>query len=138
MRRRMNSGVYTGLGNPAPEVFDNKWTDNKEFNMKLEVLFVDILQSVKDFENWGGFDFKIYLDENHFRVLFGIEPAYKHDKYICYCLDSDKENSYIHRGRAYGYYGSDIRMTSVREYEKFTKKYMTIINKHFDKLLSCM
>lgn len=137
MRRRITDAC-TGLGNPSPEVFDNKWTDNKKFNMDLELFFVDVLQNVKDFEDWGGFDFKIDLRPQGFTIKFGIEPAYKHDKYICYCLDSNRENSYIHRGKAYGYYGSDIRTTSVREYDRFTKKYMAIIDKHFDKLLECL
>lgn len=137
MRRRMTD-AYAGLGNPSPEVFDNKWTSNKEFNMNLELFFVDVLQGLSSFNDWSGFDFKIELELDRFVVMFGIEPAYKHDPYICYCLDSDKEKSYIHRGKAHGYYGSDIRITSIREYEKFTKKYKAIIDKHFDKLLSCL
>lgn len=137
MRRRI-SDAYTGFGNSAPEVFDNKWTNNKEFNMNLEFFFTDVLKELNTFNDWGGFDFKIELEPNRFIIKFGIEPSYKHDPYICYCLDSNKENSYIHRGKAHGYYGSDIRITSIREYENFTKKYMAIIDKHFDKLLGCM
>ena len=139
MRRRI-SDVYTGFGNPVPEVFDNKWTDNREFNLNLEVFFADILQSVKDFEDWGGFDFKIYLDENHFRVLFGIEPSYKGDPYICYCFDSDKDEIYIQKGHANGYYGSEIVITDELNYNEgmCTKEFKSCIDKHYDKLVSCM
>ena len=37
-------------------------------------------------------------------ILFGIEPSYMYDPYICYCFDSEKENSYIHKGQDFGYY----------------------------------
>lgn len=138
MRRRLINDVCTGLGNPEPEVFDNRWTDNHDFNMNLELFFVDILQSIKDLGDYGGFDFKIELTDNSFMVKFGIEPSYLYDPYICYCLDSNKENSYIHKGKAHGYYGSDIRTTSVSEYEGFTKKYKAIIDKHLNTLLGCL
>lgn len=137
MRRRMTD-VYTGLGNPEPEKFDNKYTNNHDFNMQLELFFCDVLKEMSDLSEWGGFDFKIEFEPDSFVVMFGIEPAYKHDPYICYCLDSNKEKSYIQRGKAHGYYGSDIRITSTREYDKFTKKYKAIINKHLDKLISCL
>ena len=31
MRRRLTD-VHTGLGNPSPDIFNNQWTDNEDFN----------------------------------------------------------------------------------------------------------
>ena len=137
MRRRITD-AYTGLGNPEPEKFDNKYTSNKEFNMKLELFFCDVLKEMSDLSEWGGFDFKIYLKPDQFVVMFGIEPAYKHDPYICYCLDSNKESSYIHRGHAAGYYGTDIQVDEMCGYNDFSEKYKEIIDKHLDNLLGCL
>lgn len=137
MRRRITD-VYTGLGNPEPEKFDNKYTKNHEFNMNLELFFCDVLKEMSDLSEWGGFDFKIYLKPNSFVVMFGIEPAYKDWPYICYCLDSNKESSYIHKGHAAGYYGSDIQIDEMCGYDGFSDKYKEIIDKHLDKLISSL
>lgn len=137
MRRRM-CDAYTGLGNPSPEVFDNKWTSNTGFNDAVKAFFDDVLKSENAFKDWGGFDFKIDFQPWGFTIKFGIEPAYKGDKYICYYLDSSKDDIYVYRGKAHGYYGSDIRLTSVRKYKdgSLTKKYQSLVDKHYDKLVS--
>ena len=120
MRRRITGNIYTGLGNPSPVIFDNEWTDNKKFNDAVKLFFEDILNLLKDetINSVGGFDFKIELENNSFKILFGIEPSYMYDSYICYCFDSEKENSYIHKVRAFGYYGADIKIKTNKSYKR--------------------
>lgn len=139
MRRRM-ADVHTGLGNPSPDIFNNQWTDNENFNNKTRTFFDDILKDVKDFKKLGGFDFSITLRENGFRILFGLEPTYKHDPYICYCFDSDRDEIYIQKGVANGYYGSDIAINKEVKYseKKFDKGFKTCIDAHYDNLMACL
>lgn len=140
MRRRLIGNTYTGLGNPSPEVFNNEWTDNEDFNNAAKAFFDDILKLVKDFEEIGGFDFSINLREDGFKIMFGIEPAYKYDPYICYCFDSNKEKSFVHKGKANGYYGSDIVINEVLKYKKgmCPKEFTDCIDVHYDKLMECI
>ena len=127
MRRRLNGNVHTGLGKSSPEIFNNEWTDNDKFNNAAKAFFNDILTSVKDFEKIGGFD-------------FGIEPTYKYDPYICYCFDSNKDEIYIHKGKANGYYGSDIVIDNELNFKDgmCTKEFTDCINTHYDKLIKCI
>ena len=140
MRRRLTGNIDTGLGNPSPEIFNNKWTNNEDFNNAAKAFFDEILKSVKDFEEIGGFDFNISLRECGFRIVFGIEPTYKNDPYICYCFDSNKDNIYIHKGEANGYYGTDIVINEELNYSEgmCTKEYIDCINTHYDKLIKCL
>ena len=140
MRRRLNGNVHTGLGNPSPEIFNNEWTSNEDFNNAVKEFFDDILKSVKDFEEIGGFDFSIYLRKGGFRIIFGIEPTYKDDPYICYCFDSNKDEIYIQKGKANGYYGSDIVINTELNYSggMFTKEFKDCIDTHYDKLMECV
>ena len=140
MRRRLNSNVHTGLGNPSPEIFNNEWTDNDEFNNAAKAFFDDILKLVKDFEEIGGFDFSMSLRKDGFRIVFGIEPTYKYDPYICYCLDSNKDEIYIHKGKANGYYGSDIVIDNELNYRDgmCTKEFKDCIDMHYDKIMKCV
>lgn len=140
MRRRLTGNVCTGLGNPSPVIFDNQWTDNEKFNESVKLFFEDALNSLddKDINDVGGFDFKIELRNNSFRILFGIEPSYMYDPYICYCFDSNKEKSYIHRGQALGYYGSDIKIKSNKSYKRCGKKFRECIDRHYENLMRCL
>lgn len=140
MRRRLIGDVYTGLGNPSPEVFNNEWTDNEDFNNAARAFFDDILKSVKDFEEIGGFDFSMNLREDGFRILFGIEPTYKYDPYICYCFDSNRDEIYIQKGKSNGYYGSDIVINEELNYSEgmCTKEFKKCIDAHYDKLMECV
>ncbi len=137
MRRRLAGNVCTGLGNPSPVIFDNKWTDNEKFNEVVKLFFKDALNSLKDetIDNIGGFDFKIELEDNSFKILFGIEPSYMYDPYICYCFDSEKEKSYIHRGQALGYYGSDIKIKSNKSYKRCGKEFRECMDRHYKNLI---
>lgn len=139
MRRRMTD-AHTGLGNPSPDIFNNQWTDNENFNNAAKAFFDDILKDVKDFKELGGFDFSIVLREKGFRILFGLEPTYKHDPYICYCFDSDRDEIYIQKGVANGYYGSDIVINEELNYKEgmCTKEFKTCIDAHYDNLMACL
>lgn len=140
MRRRLIGNICTGLGNSSPVIFDNQWTDNKKFNKTVKLFFEDALNSLddKDINNVGGFDFKIELKNNSFRILFGIEPSYMYDPYICYCFDSQKEKSYIHRGQAQGYYGADIKIKSNKSYKRCGNGFRECIDRHYDELMRCL
>lgn len=140
MRRRLIGNICTGLGNPSPVIFDNEWTDNKKFNVTVKLFFEDALNSLDDkyINDVGGFDFKIELRYNSFRILFGIEPSYMYDPYICYCFDSDKEKSYIHRGQALGHYGSDIKIKSNKSYKRCGKEFRECMDRHCENLMRCL
>lgn len=137
MRRRLTGNICTGLGNPSPVIFDNQWTDNEKFNETVKSFFEDALNSLDDefINDIGGFDFKLELRDNGFRILFGIEPSYMYDPYICYCFDSDKKKSYIHRGQAVGYYGADIKIKSNKSYKRCGKGFRECIDRHYDNLI---
>lgn len=140
MRRRLTGNLCTGLGNPSPVIFDNEWIGNKKFNDAVKLFFEDVLNSINDefINDIGGFDFKIELENNSFRILFGIEPSYMYDPYICYCFDSDKEKSYIHRGQALGYYGADIKIKSKKSYRRCGKEFRECIDRHYENLMRCL
>ncbi len=140
MRRRLTGNIDTGFGNPSPEIFDNVWTKNKEFNAEVRLFFEDVFDSINDFKDIDGFDFKLYLREDGFKIMFGVEPTYKHDPYICYCFDSNKEEIYIQKGGANGCYGSDIAINEEMKYGDgaLPKEFIECVEKHYDKLLSAI
>lgn len=140
MRRRITGNTCTGLGNPSPVIFDNQWTGNEKFNETAKLFFEDALNSLKieTVNDVGGFDFKIELEDNRFRILFGIEPSYMYDPYICYCFDSEKENSYIHKGQAFGYYGADIKIKSNKSYKRCGKEFRECMDKYYENLMRCL
>lgn len=140
MRRRLTGSICTGLGNQSPVIFDNQWTDNEKFNEAVKLFFEDVLNSLddKDINDVGGFDFKIELIDNSFRILFGIEPSYMFDPYICYCFDSDKEKSYIHRGQAVGYYGADIKIKTNKSYKRCGNGFRECVDRHYENLMRCL
>lgn len=140
MRRRLTGNLCTGLGNPSPVIFDNKWTDNEKFNEAVKLFFEDALNLLNDgtINDVGGLDFKIELEDNGFRILFGIEPSYMYDSYICYCFDSEKEKSYIHKGQALGYYGADIKIKLKKSYRRCGKEFRECINRHYENLMRCL
>ena len=139
MRRRL-ADANIGLGYSAKDIFDNKWTDNEKFNKAAKSFFDDVLLSIKDFSEFAGFDFTMTLRENGFQIIFGLEPTYKHDPFICYCLDSDKDKIFIHKGKANGYYGSDIVVNEELNYKEgmCTKEFKGCIDTHYDKLMECL
>ena len=140
MRRRLIGNICTGLGNPSPVIFDNEWTDNEKFNEAVKLFFEDALNSLNNetINDIGGFDFKIELEDSRFRILFGIEPSYMYDPYICYCFNSEKEKSYIHKGQALGYYGSDIKIKSNKSYKRCGKEFRECMDKYYESLIQSL
>ena len=140
MCRRITGNICTGLGNSSPVIFDNGWAGNEKFNEAVKLFFEDTLNSLKDetVNDVGGFDFKIELEDNRFRILFGIEPSYMYDPYICYCFDSEIEKSYIHKGQALGYYCSDIKIKSKKSYKKCGKEFRECIDRHYESLIQSL
>ena len=140
MRRRLIGNICTGLGNPSPVIFDNEWTDNEKFNETVKLFLEDILNSLNDetINDVGGFDFKIELEDNSFKILFGIEPSYMYDPYVCYCFNSEKEKSCIHKGQALGYYGADIKIKSNKSYKRCGKEFRECMDKHYENLMRCL
>lgn len=140
MRRRLIGNICTGLGNPSPVIFNNQWTDNEKFNEAVKSFFEDALNSLNDevIKDIGGFDFKLELRKNGFKILFGIEPSYMYDPYICYCFDSQKEKSYIHRGRAQRYYGADIKIKFNKSYKRCGNGFRECIDRNYDNLMRCL
>ena len=140
MRRRLTGNIHIGLGNPSPVIFDNEWTNNEKFNETVKLFFEDALNSLKDktIDDIGGFDFKIELEDNSFKILFGIEPSYMYDPYVCYCFNSEKEKSCIHKGQALGYYGADIKIKSNKSYKRCGKEFRECMDKHYENLMRCL
>lgn len=137
MRRRFIGNMCTGLGNSSPEIFDNKWLGVEEFDIALKTFFNDVLREVEYFTEFGGFDFAIKCENGNLKIVIGIEPAYKHDAYVCFCVDGDRNNILIQTGHANGYYGSNIKVT--RTYDSNTsayKQFKNCVDKHFEKLMS--
>lgn len=137
MRRRMGN-MNTGLGNPNPELFDNKWTEDDEFNKAVKNFFEDALDNIKELNDIGGFDFGLILQNDKFTIAFGIEPTYKHDPYILYYVSSKKLNSQIRRGKANGYYGSDIEIDETIWFLDLPEDFRECIDRHYDKLMKCL
>ena len=137
MKHRLIGNTCIGLGGGEKDIFDNQWTNNEKFNNKVKEFFDDVLAELPDFKEIGGFDFRVKFEENGFYIMFGIEPAYKYDKFICYYLDSNG-NCHTKRGRANGYYGSDIKLSTCRINENCTKKYRKLIDKHLEVLIESM
>ena len=139
MKRRLTS-ANIGLGYSSKDIFDNKWTDNEKFNKAAKSFFDSVLTIVEDFREFGGFDFSMTLRENGFQIIFGLEPTYKHDPYICYCLDSDKDKIFIRKGKANGYYGSDIVINNELNYSEgmCTREFQSCIDAHYDNLMACL
>ena len=140
MKRRLTGNICTGLGGNTPDIFDNVWTDNENFNNEVKLFFDDVLKNIHDFDDIGGFDFKLYLREDGFRILFGIEPTYMYDPYVCYCFDSNEEDIYIQKGRANGYYGTDIIIDTELTYKEgtCTKKFIPCIENHLNSLMNAL
>lgn len=135
MRRRLTD-VHIGLGYSSKDIFDNKWTDNEKFNKAAKSFFDDVLVNIKDFNEFGGFDFSMTLRDSGFQIIFGLEPTYKYDPYICYCFDSNKDKIFIRKGKANGYYGSDIVITEEFNYENH--EFKNCIDRHYDNLIASL
>lgn len=114
MRHRMID--LTGLGNSEPCELDN--------NVKLEKsefwnsFMVECQKNFTFFSGYDGFDF--HLSKTGF--TFGIEPSYRLDELLIIYIDfNDKNNSYIEKGIAFGWYGSNCA-TKIKFYKDYKRK----------------
>lgn len=138
MKRRLLGDVCIGLGNPNPDIFDNKWSNNEKFNNCLLHFFNECVKNFRALDY--GFDFNIDIGDDYFHIKFGIEPAYKFDPYICFVFSSNLEDSYIERGMANGYYGSDITIHEHTQWNDMDedKGFRWLCEIYHEKLMSCL
>ena len=118
--------------------FNNEWTDNDDFNTVVKSFFNDVSKSIEDFVD--SFDFSLSLRKNGFRIIFGSIPKKENDAFVCYCFDSDKDNIFIHKGKAEGCNGLDIVINEELNYREgmCTKEFKACIDTYYDKLLRCI
>ena len=96
-----------GLGNPDPELLDNKGNLNKEFaDAVLATYFKDT-----------GFDF--HIDEEAVQV--GIEPAYQYGKLRIITIHKDKSKSFHRSGKSWGGYGSKL-VSTTKTYAEYKRR----------------
>lgn len=60
------------------------------------------------FGKYGGCDYKIYDNA----IQFGIEPSYIYEHRHIICIHENIKLSYISRGIAWGFYGSNVAQTT--------------------------
>ena len=125
MRHRIGMAEQTCIGgNSSPCLLNNKGKINK--------VFAD--DAIKTyFEPWGGVDYEISHDE----ISVGIEPTYAGDNLLIISIHKNKDNSYIQRGHAFGYWGSGI-CSKKRLYKDYKRKgkFIRFVDKWHSKLFS--
>ena len=128
MRHRIG-GQNTGLGNPNPEILENKWSKDERLNKVLKAMFKEVIPLY--FSKWGGVDFKIR--EN--RIEFGIEPAYQYEKLLFITIDRNINESRYTSGIAWGAWGSELAIKE-RYYGdyKYKSKFCKFIDKWHKKI----
>lgn len=120
MRHRMGVGAMTGFGNPDKAILDNKWTEDHRLNGKARKI-MELLTPLY-FQEWNGCDFSIERNsEGQIEIACGIEPGYQYDPLKIICIHSNKGQSSITTGRAWGAYGSQIA-SKTRKYSDYKKK----------------
>lgn len=141
MRHRIGGleNVYMGLGaDNIPYELDNTWSGHKELDAVADKMLDDAVGTL--FSEIGGFDYKVITDDHSFEILFGREPAYKHDPYQMCTITSIYDECKIQRGTAKGYYGKDVEI----EYDKNVtdedcdKAFINFVNKWHPQLLKAM
>lgn len=141
MRHRIGGlqNVYMGLGaDNIPYKLDNTWSGHKELDVVADKMLADAVDTL--FAEIGGFDYKVETDNDSFKILFGREPAYKHDPYQMCTIASSYDTCNIQRGTARGYYGKDIEI----EYDKNVtdedcdKAFIEFVDKWHSQLIEAM
>lgn len=120
-----------GLGNPEPcELDNNIKLDKSKF---WDSFLIELQKSYPIFSNFDGFDF--HLAKNGF--AFGIEPSYQFDELLIVYIDFyDKNNSYIERGLATGFYGSNcVSKTKFYKDYKRKSKFIRFVDEWYQPLL---
>jgi hypothetical protein len=124
----MGVAACTGLGNPERCLLDNKWSSNENLNNILKNMFEEAMTLY--FKDVTGFDFQIIESENETSISFGFEPAYQFERLRIVKINTNKANSYLQQGKAFGAYGSGIRSTTKR-YDQYKRqsKFIKFIDK---------
>ena len=128
---RHNVVNLMGLGNPEPcELDNNIKLDKSKF---WDSFLIELQKSYPIFSNFDGFDF--HLAKNGF--AFGIEPSYQFDELLIVYIDFyDKNNSYIERGFATGFYGSNcVSKTKFYKDYKRKSKFIRFVDEWYQPLL---
>lgn len=128
MKHRVNSELCLGI--PSEAILDNKWTKDVEYNCLLADCRKDAIDSFKTLAKLGFVDFGISKDE----IKLGFEPSYKYEPLFVIAINlNNKEDSYIERGKAWGYYGSNI-VSKKKFYRDFKKKikFIRFVDKWFE------
>lgn len=140
MRHRLGGlqNVYMGLGaDNIPYELDNSWSDNEKLNAVVSEMFDDALEKLFKPNDIYGFDYKVTGDICSFQIMFGCEPAYKHDPYLMLSISSNLLDSYMEKGAARGYYGKDVEITykkTVAE-EDCDKDFLDFLDKWHSQLM---
>jgi len=141
MRHRIGGleNVYMGLGaDNIPYELDNTLSGNKALDAVADKMLDDAVDTL--FSEIGGFDYKVTANNGSFKILFGREPAYKHDPYQICTIATLYNECNIKRGTARGYYGKDVEI----EYDKnisdidCDKAFVEFVDKWHPQLLEAM
>ena len=118
--------------------FGGGYQEELENNIKLDNSFPwdkfyeDAKNAFYLIKVYEGFDYHIWNDS----FSFGIEPSYRDDPYFRVQFNfEDKGESWICRGRAFGYYGSKVGKVYkfYKEYER-QSKFIAFIDKWYEPL----
>ena len=135
MRHRIGALNSVGLGNPNPQLIDNRLTKNKIKNSIIKECEKD---AYKIFFRGTELDFE-YCDaqanSNGSEVRVGIEPTYMYEPLKIMIIHKKKENSEFMTGFSWGIYGSEI-VSKTKYYSEYkTKsKFVKFVDKWHDKL----
>jgi len=137
MRHRIGGleNFSMGLGaDDIPYELDNSWGENKELNAVIDNMFDEALITV--FKEIGYFDYKVVGDKTKFIIMFGYEPAYKHEPYLMCCITSNYKDSYIEKGEATDFYGKGVKLDSHKVVvdEDCDKDFVNFVDEWFPKL----
>ena len=114
MQHRMSNSLGFG-GGYVEDLKNNVKLDDK---FPWDEFYNDAKNSFCAIKMYSGFDYQVEKDS--FR--FGIEPSYKDDPYLCIKFDfTQKEDSWLCRGRAFGWYGSKVGKV-YKFYRDYTRK----------------
>lgn len=140
MRHRLGGlqNVFMGLGaDNIPFELDNSWGDNVNLNEVVTKMFDDALKRLFKPNDIYGFDYKVTGDISLFKIMFGHEPAYKHDPYLMFCISSNRLDSYMKKGVARGYYGRDVEITYMKTAaeEDCDKEFLDFLDKWYPQFM---
>lgn len=142
MRHRIGMAECTHLGNPEPCELNNQWSGNEKLDSLCKEMFDEAISLwFKDRRglDMGGVDFGIQRSDGKIIVSFGLEPAYKLQRYFVITVNTYKGESNQSEGIAYGFYGSNIVKTTrfYKDY-KVKSKFIRFVDKWQPKLFDIL